>query len=232
MAPAKREPGRDAFVDRAAGRLLERGHRLVRRRTFVEEARAVEADRVRGDDERADRDVLARAAGGADPQHGQRPGGSGTVGRTPEAGGDVEREECPGLDERDLDVVGADAGSQDGDREAPVRARQRHELAVLHLVLHAVEAGRHRVGPRRIADDEQVSGELGRAQPQVIDAAVHDDDLRGPRSGGRGHGPEYPLNTESQGGSAPSTESGRQSGNRAAVVNSNRVAKLASCQAF
>ena len=178
----------DAVLDRAAGRLLQRRHGLVRGRALVVEAGAVEADGVGGDDERADRDVLARAAGGADAQDGQRPGRLRARRRAPQAGGEIEREERPGLDERDLDVVGPDAGSQHGNREPPVRARQRHELAVLHLVVHAVEAGRHRVGARRVADDEEVGGQLGRKQPQVIDAAVHDHDLRRTLTRGRGHG--------------------------------------------
>ena len=70
-----------------------------------------------------------------------------------------------------------------------MRAGERHELAVLQLVVHAVEARGHAVGARRVADDEDVRRELLRAQPQVVDAAVPDHDLgraRG-RRGVRAH---------------------------------------------
>ena len=120
-------------------------------------------------------DVLAKAARRPDPDHGQR-----------------ARGDRPGLDERDLHVVGADPGADHRDRQPAVRARERHVLAVPHLVVHALEALGHGEGARGVADQEHAGPELGGAQPEVVDAVADEHHLRGVFSAG--HGATIPQN--------------------------------------
>ena len=173
----------DTRVDRSPRGLLERRDRRVRGRSLVEEARTVETDRVRGDHERADRYVLARAAGGADADHGERPCRVRTGSRAALARREVESSRLPTPRRARSPRCRADAGAERRDRQPPVRARERHELAVLHLVVHAIEARGDAVGPRRVAHHEEVRRELVREQAEVVDASVHDDDLGGAGSG-------------------------------------------------
>ena len=72
------------------------------------------------------------------------------------------------LRHRDLDVVGADAGRDDRDPLAPVRAGGRSELAMPVLHLDRVEARGDPGRPILVAGEEDVLGQVSRSESDVV----------------------------------------------------------------
>ena len=72
------------------------------------------------------------------------------------------------LREHDLDVVGADASRQGGDAEALVLAGRARELAVAMRPLDGVEVGGDPLDAVLVPGEEDVIGQLTRAEPDVV----------------------------------------------------------------
>jgi len=133
----------------------------------IEIEEVVDAEAVGGGHEAVDGDVFLQGAAGPYADDGQ--GGEGLFYG---AGGKVDVDEGVELVEDDVDVVGADAGGDDGDAFLADPAGVGDEFAVVGAVFDGVEVLADAVDAVRVADGEDGGGQFFGTKVEVIDGAA------------------------------------------------------------
>ncbi len=160
------------LVKESPGLGLDLLNHLVGGRRLVVGAGAVETEGVLGDAQRTGRDIRMHAPRGADADDVKRWGM-----RLAFAGLEIDSIRRVEFDQRDLDIVGTDPGTDDGRGDTLVNAGERDVLAVGHLAFDRLEALRDPIGVCRIADEKDGSGDVVRGDAQVIETSVVGDDF-------------------------------------------------------
>lgn len=133
----------------------------------VEVKEIIYPDTVCGGYEAVDRNVVLQGAAGADADYFQGDGVWVDGSRV-----EVDVDECVEFVENDVDVVGADAGRDNGNAFVAEEAGVGDEFAVRGGVFDAIEVAGDACNAGGVADGEDEGGDFIGAKVEVIDGAT------------------------------------------------------------